>query len=352
MTAGSTALTMVAGGSGFLGSHLCARLLQQGHRVLAVDNFATSTIANVAHLLDHPQFRLVEHDITLPFASNAVLSEALAAQSPTRICNLASPASPPAYQRLAIETLMAGSIGMKHLLDLAVSCGARLLHASTSEVYGDPDVHPQPEWYWGRVNPVGPRSMYDESKRFAEALCTAYVHQHGLQLRLVRIFNTYGPGMSPDDGRVVTNFIGQALRGRPLTIFGDGTQTRSFCFVDDEVRGLLLLLDSDVEGPVNIGNPVEFTMLELATMVLELTGSSSTVEHRPLPGDDPLQRRPDITRARQLLGWEPGIALRSGLAQTIEWFRRHPSFAGAGAGAGAGADIGTGAPGPVSTVEH
>jgi nucleoside-diphosphate-sugar epimerase len=319
-------VTLVAGGAGFLGSHLCAGLLGRGDTVIAVDNFCTGSPANVASLLDEPRFHLVEHDIVSPLQASAELSALVRRLPPQRICNLASPASPPTYQRLSVETLLVGSVGMKHLLDLAVETGARLLQASTSEVYGDPDVHPQPESYWGRVNPNGPRSMYDESKRFAEAMCAAYVARHGVDLRTVRIFNTYGPNMSPDDGRVVTNFIGQALRGEPLTVFGDGGQTRSFCYVDDQIAGQLALLESGVLGPVNIGNPGEFTMLELAELVIEMTGATAGIEHRPLPGDDPLQRRPDITRATALLDWEPRIALRDGLARTIAWFRELPEF--------------------------
>ena len=318
---------LVAGGAGFLGSHLCELLLGRGDTVVCVDNFATGSPDNVAHLRDRRGFTVVEHDVTEPLTTNSQLRALHVPSGLTAICNMASPASPPTYQRLAVETLLVGSIGMKNLLDLAVVSGARVLQASTSEVYGDPDVHPQPESYWGRVNPIGERSMYDESKRFAEALCATYERSRGVTVRLARIFNTYGPRLSPDDGRVVTNFIGQALRGEPITVYGDGTQTRSFCFVDDEVRGLAALLDSDVSGPVNIGNPCEFTMLELADLVIALTGSSSKVVHRPLPGDDPKQRRPDITRARELVGWEPTIALRDGLVRTIAWFRELPAFA-------------------------
>ena len=318
---------LVAGGAGFLGSHLCGLLLDRGDVVVCVDNYATGSPDNTAHLRSRAGFTVVEHDVTAPLRTNDQLRVLHAAGALSAICNMASPASPPTYQRLAIETLMVGSVGMKNLLDLAVASGARLLQASTSEVYGDPDVHPQPESYWGRVNPIGERSMYDESKRFAEALCATYERSHSVSVRLARIFNTYGPRLSPDDGRVVTNFIGQALRGEPITVYGDGTQTRSFCFVDDEVRGLVALLDSEVTGPVNIGNPGEFTMLELADLVIELTGSSSKVVHRRLPGDDPKQRRPDITRASELLGWEPTIALREGLIRTIAWFRELPAFA-------------------------
>jgi nucleoside-diphosphate-sugar epimerase len=317
---------LVAGGAGFLGSHLCEVLLSRGDKVTSIDNFCTGSLANVKHLCGEPGFSLVDHDITRPFSENDVLGRVLGARKPTKICNLASPASPPTYMQMAIETLHVGSLGMKNLLDLAVETGARILQASTSEVYGDPDVHPQTESYWGRVNPIGPRSMYDESKRFAEALCTAYATQKDVDVRLVRIFNTYGPRLSPTDGRVVTNFIGQALKNEPLTIFGDGEQTRSFCYVDDEIAGIVALLDSDVTGPVNIGNPNEFTMLQLAEIVLALTESESAISLLPKREDDPLQRCPDITRASSLLGWMPKTELREGLQKTIEWFRTLPEF--------------------------
>jgi nucleoside-diphosphate-sugar epimerase len=316
---------VIAGGSGFLGSHVSRALVGLGHRVVCIDSMVTGNRLNVSDLEPADNFSVIEHDIIEPLPVDAIQA-ALGGVPLTRICNLASPASPPTYQRLSVETLLVGSVGMKNLLDLAVAHDARILQASTSEVYGDPDVHPQPESYWGRVNPNGPRSMYDESKRFAEAMCAAYVVRHGVDLRTVRIFNTYGPGMSPDDGRVVTNFIAQALRGEPLTVYGDGSQTRSFCFVSDQVAGQLALLESGVLGPVNIGNPGEFTMLELANLVLEISGASSTIEYRPLPGDDPLQRRPDISRASAELGWEPKVVLREGLQRTIDWFRSHPAF--------------------------
>ena len=325
--AASTGNTVVvAGGAGFLGSHLCRRLVDRGDTVVCVDNFSTGTPTNVSDLIGHERFTLIEHDITEPFANTSVLHEYLITHRPSRICNMASPASPPTYVRLAIETLMVGSIGMRNLLDLAVDLGARILQASTSEVYGDPEVHPQPESYWGHVNPNGPRSMYDESKRFAEALCAAYVVQKAVDLRTVRIFNTYGPGLAPNDGRVVTNFISQALRSEPITIFGDGNQTRSFCYVDDEISGIVALLDSNLTGPVNIGNPGEFTMLELAELVLELTESKSQLVFLPLPGDDPTQRKPDLTRANNELGWAPTTDLRVGLQRTIAWFRSLPEF--------------------------
>ena len=284
---------LVAGGAGFLGSHLCAALLIRGDRVTVVDNFCTGSEANLREVSSNPLFTLIEHNITKPLTLNPLISAVQAQEQFTQICNLASPASPPTYFRLAIETLEAGSIGMQNLLKLAVETGARILHASTSEVYGDPEVHPQPETYWGCVNPNGPRSMYDESKRFAEALCAAYVRQKNVDLRTVRIFNTYGPRLSPVDGRVVTNFIGQALRNEPLTVLGDRSQTRSFCYVDDEIAGIVALLDSEVCGPVNIGNPVEFTILELANLVRELTNSKSPMEFQPFREDDPLQRRPN-----------------------------------------------------------
>jgi nucleoside-diphosphate-sugar epimerase len=313
--------SLVAGGAGFLGSHLCRALLDGGDTVICVDNLATGSIDNVTDLTDDSRFHLVVHDILEPLGRNEQLRSLFRTFPLNRICNLASPASPPAYQRLALETLMVGSVGIKNLLDLAVDMGARILQASTSEVYGDPQIHPQPESYWGHVNPNGPRSMYDESKRFAEALCAVYVAKYGVELRTARIFNTYGPRMSPDDGRVVPTFICQALRGDPLTIFGDGTQTRSFCYVSDQIRGQLALLESDVTGPVNIGNPDEFTMLELAELVLELCGSSSPIVFQPLPGDDPKQRRPDGSKASNDLGWTPEIDLRAGVTRTIEWHR-------------------------------
>jgi nucleoside-diphosphate-sugar epimerase len=317
---------VVAGGAGFLGSHLCTALLERGDEVTCIDNYSTGSLDNIGPLFDYSTFRSFDHDITVPLSENDEVSRAMRDRAPTRICNLASPASPPVYMRLALETLGAGSAGTKNLLDLAVDTGARFLQASTSEIYGDPDVHPQPESYWGRVNPIGPRSMYDESKRFAEALCAAYVRQCGVDLRTVRIFNTYGPRMSPSDGRVVTSFISQALNNTPLTIFGDGSQTRSFCYVDDEIAGIVALLDSEITGPVNIGNPHEFTIEALAKAVLELTSSDSSFTYCPSREDDPLQRCPDITRASSLLGWTPKTELREGLQKTIEWFRTLPEF--------------------------
>ena len=313
-TQGVTLLRMralVAGGAGFLGSHLCEHLLGRGDEVVYMDNLLTGTRANVEHLLDHPRFAFVECDVSL------------VAEEPGRldaVLHLASPASPRDYLEMPIATLDAGSLGTRNLLRLARQKGARFLMASTSEIYGDPQVHPQTEDYWGNVNPVGPRSVYDEAKRFAEAMTMAYHREHGVDIRIARIFNTYGPRMRPKDGRVVSNFLVSALSGEPLTVYGDGSQTRSFCFVDDEVSGLIALLDSDHVGPVNIGNPDEFSVAELAEVVLDVTGSSSVVVHQPLPTDDPAQRRPDISLARRLLGWEPRVPLRQGLERTAPWF--------------------------------
>jgi nucleoside-diphosphate-sugar epimerase len=313
--------TLVAGGAGFIGSHLCESLLDRGDTVICVDNFCTGAPANLASFLSNERFHVVEHDIVEPFDQSDRLQSLLKSFPVHRICNLASAASPSAYQRLAIETLMVGSMGVKNLLDLAVETGARIFQASTSEVYGDPAVHPQSESYWGHVNPIGPRSMYDESKRFAEALSTSYVEKYGIELRTARIFNTYGPRLSPHDGRVVSTLIAQALQGQPVTIFGDGSQTRSFCYVSDQIRGQLALLESDVTGPVNLGNHAECTILELAEVVIELTGSSSGIELHPLPGDDPKQRCPDLTRASTELGWKTEVSLQEGVALTIAWLR-------------------------------
>ncbi len=307
---------LVAGGAGFLGSHLCDALLDRGDEVVCVDNLVTGSARNVAHLADRAGFEFRDHDVTDPVEA---LTEADLGPIDA-VMNLASPASPKDYLALPIETLDVGSIGTRNLLELARHHGARFFMASTSEVYGDPLVHPQAESYWGHVNPIGERSVYDEAKRFSEALTTAYRRALGVDTRIVRIFNTSGPRMQVDDGRVVSNFIVQALRGEPLTIYGDGSQTRSFCYVADEIRGFLALLDSDEPGPVNIGNPVEFTMLELADLVLELTGSTAGIEHRPLPSDDPRQRRPDISIAAERLGWQPEVGLRDGLALTIPYF--------------------------------
>ncbi len=316
---------VVAGGAGFLGSHVCDHLVERGDHVICVDDCSTGSRDNIAHLIGHDRFRFVEHDVVRAGLDDQI-DDLLASNRATHVMHLASPASPPEYLRRPIDTLDVGSTGTRRLLELARRHGARFFLASTSEVYGDPMVHPQPESYWGNVNPIGERSVYDEAKRFAEALTMAYHRSYDLDVRIVRIFNTYGPRMQADDGRVVTNFVNQALRGEPLTIYGDGSQTRSFCYVDDEVAGLLALLDGPVVGPVNIGNPGEFTMIELADLVIELTGSSSSIEHRALPSDDPKLRQPDITIARSKLGWEPTVSLEDGLARTIAWFRdRQPS---------------------------
>ena len=292
--------SLVTGGAGFLGSHLCERLLAEGHRVICVDNLITGNRANIAPLIADERFRFIEHDVTVPLH----LDEALDA-----VLHFASPASPIDYLELPIQTLKVGSLGTHNALGLAKAKGARFLLASTSEVYGDPLVHPQPESYWGNVNPVGPRGVYDEAKRFAEAMTMAYHRSHGLDTRIVRIFNTYGPRMRPRDGRVVPTFIQQALDGEPLTVFGDGSQTRSFCYVDDLVEGICRLLRSDTSEPVNIGNPHEMTILEFAQQVLELTGGSGSIRHQALPVDDPKIRQPDISRAREILGWEPQVPL-------------------------------------------
>jgi len=306
---------LVTGAAGFVGSHLCDRLLEAGHQVLALDNLSSGDAAHIAHLADHPGFRFVRHDIVDP------LPDEVAAFEARRIFNLACPASPAYYQRNPVATVLASTVGGWRLLELARASGARLLHVSTSEVYGDPKVHPQHEAYWGHVNPTGMRSCYDEGKRCAEAMCMAYMREHGVEIRLARLFNSYGPRLRPGDGRVVSNFIVQALSGQPLTVYGDGRQTRSFCFVSDTVGGLLRLMASDADGPVNLGNPAEFTMLELAERVLRLTGSRSELCHLPLPPDDPARRRPDIGAAAALLGWRPQVPLDSGLRQTIDYFR-------------------------------
>ncbi len=305
------ARVVITGGAGFLGSHLADVLVGRGDEVVAIDNLITGSRTNIEHLFATPGFTFVEHDVSnyvwVPGEVDAVL-------------HFASPASPIDYLEMPIQTLKVGSLGTHNALGLAKAKDATFFIASTSEVYGDPHVHPQDESYWGNVNPIGPRGVYDEAKRFSEAMTMAYHRYHGLDTRIVRIFNTYGPRMRPNDGRVVSNFIVQALQGQPLTIYGDGTQTRSFCFVEDEVRGLIALLDSGEHDPVNIGNPNEFTMLELAEIVLATVGSSSTIEMHPLPTDDPTQRKPDITRARELLGWEPKVQLREGIARTVEYF--------------------------------
>jgi len=302
----------ITGGAGFVGSHLCDAVLDAGHDVVAIDNLVTGSVDNIAHLLDEARFTFVDHDISRPWPELGDVDG---------ILHFASPASPIDYLELPIETLEAGSLGTMNVLQLAHRVGARVVLASTSEVYGDPLVHPQVEEYWGNVNPVGPRSVYDEAKRFSEAVTMAYHRTHGVSVGIIRIFNTYGPRMRPSDGRVVSNFIGQALAGTPLTVYGDGSQTRSFCFVSDLVRGILAVLASDEVGPLNLGSPGEFTMLELAEVVLELTGSASAIVHEPLPEDDPRQRQPDITRIGERLGWVPEVPLAEGVARTIEWFR-------------------------------
>lgn len=304
---------LVTGGAGFLGSHLCERLLATGCDVLCVDNFYTGRRSHVAHLLANPNFELLRHDITFPLYVEV-----------DQIYNLACPASPIHYQFDPVQTTKVSVHGAINMLGLAKRRKARILQASTSEVYGDPEVHPQSEDYRGNVNPIGPRACYDEGKRCAETLFFDYHRQHGLEIKVARIFNTYGPRMHPNDGRVVSNFIVQALKGEPLTVYGDGSQTRSFCYVDDLIEGLVRLMASPPEltGPINLGNPEEFTILELAELVRELTGSRSEIVFRPLPQDDPIRRCPDITRARTLLNWEPKTPLREGLVQTIDWFRR------------------------------
>ncbi len=306
-----TQRALITGAAGFLGSHLADRLLAEGFTVLGVDNFSTGSPANLAHLAAEPRFAFEQRDICQPFDPGPV----------DLVFNLASPASPPEYLRLALETLHVGSQGTENTLAIAHKYGASFLHASTSECYGDPLVHPQPESYWGNVNPVGPRSVYDEAKRFAESLTMAWHRYRGVNTHLVRIFNTYGPRLHPSDGRVISNFVMQALRNQPLTIYGDGTQTRSFCYVADLIDGIYRLALSDEHLPVNIGNPTEFTILECAQTVLEVTGSGSPLAYAPLPQDDPTRRQPDITRARTLLGWEPKISLRQGLALSLDFFR-------------------------------
>ena len=302
---------LVTGGAGFLGSHLCRRLIALGYDVLCVDNFYTGSRLNVADLLGHPRFELLRHDVTFPLYVEV-----------DEIFNLACPASPVHYQHDPVQTTKTSVLGAINMLGLAKRLRARIFQASTSEIYGDPSVHPQPEEYWGSVNPIGLRSCYDEGKRCAETLFFDYHRQHGLEIKVARIFNTYGPGMRPDDGRVVSNFIVQALKGEKITLFGDGRQTRSFCYVDDLIEAFLRLMASpdDMTGPVNLGNPEEFTIRELAELVIEITGSSSQIEFHPLPSDDPRQRQPDIRVARERLDWEPRIALRDGLTRTVAYF--------------------------------
>ena len=303
---------LVTGGAGFLGSHLCEQLLARGHEVLSVDNYFTGSRRNLASMLSNPMFEAIRHDVTFPLFVEV-----------DQIYNLACPASPVHYQHDPVQTTKTSVHGAINMLGLAKRLGARILQASTSEVYGDPTVHPQPEGYWGHVNPIGIRSCYDEGKRCAETLFFDYHRQHDLDIKVMRIFNTYGPRMHPNDGRVVSNFIVQALKGEDITIYGDGTQTRSFCYVDDLVNGMMRLMESPkgFTGPVNIGNPVEFTMLQLAELVLSLTESTSKIRFLPLPSDDPRQRQPDISLAREKLGWEPSVALHQGIQKTIDYFR-------------------------------
>ena len=310
---GSGARTLVTGGAGFLGSHLIDRLLERGHEVLCVDNLFTGNKANLDHLHENPRFEFMRHDITFPLYVEV-----------DEIYNLACPASPIHYQHDPVQTAKTSVIGSINMLGLAKRLKCKIFHASTSEVYGDPTLHPQPESYWGHVNPIGIRSCYDEGKRCAETLFFDYHRQHNIEIKVVRIFNTYGPRMHPHDGRVVSNFIVQALAGDPITIYGDGSQTRSFCYVDDLIEGWIRFMNTppEITGPINLGNPNEFTILELAEAVIELTGSSSTIEFRPLPQDDPRQRQPDISQAKAKLGWEPKVQLREGLAQTIAYFQQ------------------------------
>ena len=303
---------LVTGGSGFLGSHLCERLLNDGYSVICVDNYYSSTKENIAHLIDNPRFEVIRHDVTFPLYIEV-----------DEIYHLACPASPIHYQRDPVQTTKTAVHGSINMLGLAKRTGAKILLTSTSEIYGDPLVHPQTEDYWGNVNPIGPRACYDEGKRAAETLFFDYHRQHNLKIKVVRLFNTYGPRMHPHDGRVVSNFVVSAITGKPITIYGEGQQTRSFCYVDDLINGLIAMMNSadEVTGPINLGNPGEFTIAELAAEVIKQTGVNPGIEYLPLPPDDPTRRQPDITRAKQTLGWEPTIELESGLAMTIEYFR-------------------------------
>ena len=303
---------LVTGGAGFLGSHLCERLLNDGHEVLCMDNYFTGGKQNIAHLLSNPYFELIRHDVTMPYFVEV-----------DEIYNLACPASPIHYQYNPIKTIKTSVMGAINMLGLAKRIRAKILQASTSEVYGDPDVHPQPEEYWGHVNPIGPRSCYDEGKRCAESLFVNYHNQNNVRIKIIRIFNTYGPRMHPNDGRVVSNFIVQALKNDDITIYGDGLQTRSFCYVDDRVNGMIAMMSTgdEITGPINIGNPGEFTMIQLAEQVIRLTGSKSKIRHEALPADDPMQRQPDISKAKEILNWEPKVNLEEGLIKTIEYFK-------------------------------
>jgi UDP-glucuronate decarboxylase len=303
---------LVTGGAGFIGSHLCDRLIDRGDTIICADNFFTGQKKNIEHLLDNPAFALIEHDITQPLRIEV-----------DQIYNLACPASPIHYQQNPIKTVKTSTLGMINMLGLAKKAGARILQASTSEVYGDPEVHPQPETYVGHVNPIGPRACYDEGKRIAETLCMDYHRAHKVDIRIARIFNTYGPRMQPDDGRVVSNFIVQSLANQPLSVYGDGHQTRSFCYVDDLVKGLIQLMDQETTiGPVNLGNPEEISVQELAQKIIFFTHSISSITSKPLPTDDPQQRQPDISRAKQYLGWAPTVTLEQGLKRTIDYFRQ------------------------------
>src|SRR5215813_5335476 len=320
---------LVTGGAGFIGSHLCDALINEGHQVVCVDNLLTGRLANIAHLKNEPRFEFLQKDINRPFDFGRV----------DYVFHFASPASPVDYMKHGIATLKAGSLGTFHSLDLAYKYGARFMLASTSECYGDPLEHPQRETYWGHVNSIGPRSVYDESKRFAEATTMAYCRYNSVDTRILRIFNTYGPRLQLNDGRVISNFMKQALRGEPLTVYGDGLQTRSFCYVSDEVDGILRLARSEAHDPVNIGNPTEFTILDCAHLVLRITGASSDITYEPLPQDDPQQRRPDISKARELLGWQPKINLEAGLRLSIPYFQEVIALEETGKAAGLGVSI-------------
>lgn len=304
---------LVTGGAGFVGSHLCEYLLKYGHEVICLDNYFTGSKQNIEHLLANPYFELIRQDVTIPYFIEV-----------DEIYNLACPASPIHYQYNPIKTIKTSVMGAINMLGLAKRIRAKVLQASTSEVYGDPDVHPQTEEYWGHVNPIGPRSCYDEGKRCAESLFVNYHNQNNVRIKIIRIFNTYGPRMHPNDGRVVSNFIVQALKNDDITIYGDGTQTRSFCYVDDLVKGMVAMMNTgdEITGPINIGNPGEFTMLQLAEQVIRLTGSKSKIRHEPLPADDPMQRQPDISKAKKILNWQPEIQLEEGLKRTIEYFKK------------------------------